>query len=81
MWCKITGWISCSNNPLSAWIFVLQFSIEKQNQLESFKFTFYCVEEKQIHFVEFNDSGSDTKKLVANSVLESTKKSTKYVNV
>ena len=39
------------------------------------------MEEKQTHLVEFNDSGSDTKTLVADSVLESTKMSTKYVNV
>ena len=40
------------------------------------------MEEKQSHFVEFSDTGSDIKKLVANSVLESTKKLTiKYVNV
>ena len=35
------------------------------------------MEEKQTHFVESSDS--DIKKLVANAVLESTKKSTKYV--
>ena len=56
--------------------------VEKQSQLKSFTFTslLFYMGEKQIRFVESSDN--EIKKLVANAVPESTKKSTKYaVNV
>ena len=54
----------------------------EKSQLKSFTFSFllFYMEEKQTCFVESSDS--DIKKLVANAVPESTKKSTKYgVNI
>ena len=54
----------------------------EKSQLKSFTFSslLFYIEEKQTRFVDSSDS--EIKKVVANAVLESTKKSTKYaVNV
>ena len=72
-----------TQQPPSAWIFVLRlFPSKGKSQLKSFTFSslLFYMGEKQTRFVKSSDK--EIKKLVANAVPESTKKSTKYaVNV
>ena len=82
-WCKITGQLSRNNPSLRGYLSSDYFRRKEtkqagKSQLKSFTFSslLFYMEEKQTRFVKYSDG--EIKKLVANAVPESTKKSTKY---
>ena len=86
-WCKITGQLSRNKPRLRGYLSSDYFRRKEtkpvgKSQLKSFTFSslLFYMGEKQTRFVKSSDN--EIKKLVANAVPESTKKSTKYaVNV
>ena len=82
-WCKITGRLSRNNPRLRRYLSSVFFRRKEtkpagKSRLNSFTFSslLFYMEEKQTRFVKSLDN--EIKKLVANAVPESTKKSTKY---